>query len=46
MDYKDKGMSIFDTPEYKERWAMYQLALDAGIPIVATELADRQRHPV
>ena len=37
MDYKDKGMSIFDSPEYKERWAMYQSALDAGIPIVSTE---------
>lgn len=37
MDYKDKGMSIFDTKEYKERWAMYQSALDAGIPIVSTE---------
>ena len=30
-------MSIFDTPEYKERWAMYQSALDAGLPIVSTE---------
>lgn len=30
-------MSIYDTPEYKERWAMYQSALDAGIPIVSTE---------
>ena len=29
--------SIYDTPEYKERWAMYQSALDAGIPIVNTE---------
>ena len=29
--------SIFDNPEYKERWAMYQSALDAGIPIVPTE---------
>lgn len=29
--------SIFDTPEYKERWAMYQSALDAGLPIVSTE---------
>ena len=29
--------SIYDTPEYKERWAMYQSALDAGIPIVSTE---------
>ena len=28
-------MSIFDTPEYKERWAMYQSALDAGLPIVS-----------
>ena len=31
MDYKDKGMSIFDTKEYKERWAMYQSALDANM---------------
>ena len=30
-------VSIFDTPEYKERWAMYQSALDAGLPIVSTE---------
>ena len=30
-------MSIFDTPEYKERWVMYQSALDAGLPIVSTE---------
>ena len=30
-------MSIFDTPEYKERWAMYDSALKAGIPIVSTE---------
>ena len=29
--------SILDTPEYKERWAMYQSALDASIPIVSTE---------
>ena len=29
--------SIYDTPEYKERWAMYQSALTAGIPIVSTE---------
>ena len=29
--------SIFDNPQYKERWAMYQSALDAGIPIVSTE---------
>lgn len=29
--------SIFDTPEYKERWAMYETALAAGIPIVTTE---------
>lgn len=29
--------SIFDTPEYKERWAMYQSALAAGIPIVSKE---------
>ena len=24
-------MSIYDTPEYKERWAMYQSALDLGL---------------
>ena len=30
-------MGIFDTPEYKERWAMYDSALKAGIPIVSTE---------
>ena len=30
-------MSIFDTQEYKDRWAMYQTALNAGIPIVSTE---------
>ena len=29
--------SIFDNPQYKERWAMYQSALTAGIPIVSTE---------
>ena len=29
--------SIYDTPEYKERWAMYQSALDAGLPIVSRE---------
>ena len=29
--------SIFDNPQYKERWAMYQSALAAGIPIVSTE---------
>ena len=29
--------SIYDTPEYKERWAMYQSALDLGLPIVSTE---------
>ncbi len=29
--------SIFDTPEYKERWAMYQSALDTGLPIVSRE---------
>lgn len=30
-------MSIFDTPEYKQRWAMYDAALKAGIPIVSIE---------
>lgn len=30
-------MSIFDSPEYQQRWAMYQSALDAGIAIVNTE---------
>ena len=30
-------MSIYDNPEYKERWAMYQSALDMGLPIVSTE---------
>lgn len=29
--------SIFDTPEYKERWAMYESALQAGLPIVSEE---------
>ena len=29
--------SIFENPQYKERWAMYQSALAAGIPIVPTE---------
>jgi hypothetical protein len=29
--------SVYDTPEYKERWAMYQSALDLGLPIVSTE---------
>ena len=29
--------SIFDNHQYKERWAMYQSALTAGIPIVSTE---------
>ena len=29
--------SIFETSEYKERWAMYESALAAGIPIVPTE---------
>lgn len=30
--------SIFDTKEYKERWAMYETALLAGIPIVSAEV--------
>lgn len=30
-------MSIYDNPQYKERWAMYASALKAGIPIVPTE---------
>ena len=29
--------SIFDDPQYKQRWAMYETALAAGIPIVSTE---------
>lgn len=29
--------SIFDNPQYKERWAMYESALHSGIPIVSTE---------
>ena len=33
--------SIFDTPEYKERWAMYQSALDAGLPIAITQTERR-----
>ena len=30
-------MSIYDTPEFKARWAMYEASLKAGIPIVNTE---------
>lgn len=30
-------MSIFDDEQYKQRWAMYETALNAGIPIVSTE---------
>jgi ferritin len=29
--------SIFDNPHYKERWAMYDSALKAGLPIVSRE---------
>ena len=29
--------SIFDNPEYQQRWQMYASALSAGIPIVSTE---------
>jgi hypothetical protein len=29
--------SIFDNPQYKERWQMYESALKAGLPIVSTE---------
>lgn len=29
--------SIFDNPQYKQRWAMYESALKAGLPIVSTE---------
>lgn len=29
--------SIYDNPQYKERWAMYATALQAGLPIVSTE---------
>jgi hypothetical protein len=30
-------MSIYENQQYKERWAMYQSALAAGIPIVNRE---------
>lgn len=30
--------SIFDSKEYKERWAMYSTSLQCGIPIVSTEV--------
>ena len=30
-------MSIFDDDQSKQRWAMYETALNAGIPIVSTE---------
>lgn len=29
--------SIFDNPKYRERWAMYEAALQAGLPIVSCE---------
>ena len=29
--------SILDTPESKERWAMYESSLQAGLPIVSRE---------
>lgn len=29
--------SIFDNPQYRDRWAMYEAALQTGIPIVSTE---------
>ena len=30
-------MTIYDNPQYQQRWAMYQSALSAGIPIVSRE---------
>ena len=30
-------MTITDDPKFKERWAMYETALAAGLPIVNTE---------
>ena len=29
--------SIFDNPQYKERWAMYESALQVGLPIVSRD---------
>ena len=29
--------SIFDNPQYKERWALYESALQTGLPIVSRE---------
>ena len=29
--------SIFESPEYKQRWAMYEAALQTGLPIVSSE---------
>ena len=29
--------SILDNPQYKERWAMYESALQVGLPIVSRE---------
>lgn len=30
--------SIFDSPEYQQRWQMYATALASGVPIVTTEV--------
>ena len=30
--------SIFDNPQYRERWAMYESALSAGLPIVSRDV--------
>jgi len=30
--------SILDNPQYKERWAMYESALQVGLPIVSREM--------
>jgi hypothetical protein len=30
--------SILENPQYKERWAMYQSALQAGLPIVSRDV--------
>lgn len=29
--------TIYDTPEFRQRWQMYETALAAGLPIVSTE---------
>ncbi len=30
--------SLLDDPKYKERWAMYESALEVGLPIVSREV--------